>query len=205
MQAAVQISRIFQGILPDGDAAGLPAVFVLLAGCEISCDTNGAAPKQIEGERRSVSELVTEIGRFGLRHVYICGGEPLLDDHCLALADQLLRKDMAVLLETNSTVELEGLDPRIIKSIDYKCPSNGTCTQIDWGNVHALLATDFARFYISDRGDYVWARDVIRRENLASRLRLYLLPMPGELSVRTLKDWMLADRLDARLQVPLSL
>lgn len=204
MEVTVLISRIFPSLLPDGDAAGLPAVFVLFAGCEISCDANGTTLQHEAGERRSVTEIVSEVMRHGLRHAYICGGEPLLQKHCLALADELLRRDITVMLETNSSVELDGLDPRVIKSVEFKCPSNGTCAQVDWSNVTSLRQNDYVRFYVADRGDYVWARDVIRRENIATRLRVYLLPLPGELSVEELMKWMLADHLEARLQVPLS-
>ena len=205
MKAAVQISRIFPGILPDGNAAGLPAVFVLLAGCEISCQVAGIAPHGPEGERRAIDEIIPEVLEYGLRHTFICGGEPLLQEHCLALADELLRRDFTVILEANATVEFEGLDPRIIKSLDFKCPSNGSCTHINWSNLRALKRQDCARFYVADRGDYVWARDVIRRENLAARLRIFLLPMPGGISADMLAKWILVDRLEAQLQVPLAI
>ena len=60
------------------------------------------------------------------------------------------------------------------------------------------------KFVIKDRADYEFARDVIARYDLPSRAAAVLLsPVHGVLDPKTLSEWMLADRLPARLQLQL--
>jgi 7-carboxy-7-deazaguanine synthase len=60
------------------------------------------------------------------------------------------------------------------------------------------------KFVIQDRADYEFARDVIARHGLAPRVAAVLLsPVHGVLDPRTLSEWMLHDRLAARLQLQL--
>ena len=67
-----------------------------------------------------------------------------------------------------------------------------------------LAPHDEVKFVIKDRADYEFARDVIARYGLADRAAAVLLsPVHGVLDARTLSEWILADRLPARLQLQL--
>ena len=60
------------------------------------------------------------------------------------------------------------------------------------------------KFVVNDRADYEFARDVIRARDLAVACGAVLLsPVHGVLDRRVLSEWMLADRLPARLQLQL--
>ena len=60
------------------------------------------------------------------------------------------------------------------------------------------------KFVIKDRADYEFARDVVRRRNLAARCAAVLMsPVHGELDPKTLSEWMLGDSVPARLQLQL--
>ena len=60
------------------------------------------------------------------------------------------------------------------------------------------------KFVVADRADYEFARDVIANYDLAARAAAILLsPVHGGLEPRILSEWMLADRLPARLQLQL--
>ena len=60
------------------------------------------------------------------------------------------------------------------------------------------------KFVVKDRADYEFAREVIARHDLASRVAAVLLsPVHGVLDPKPLSEWMLADHLPARLQVQL--
>ena len=55
---------------------------------------------------------------------------------------------------------------------------------------------------IADRADYEYARDLVARERLADRCGTVLFsPVHGELPLRDLAEWVLADRLPVRLQL----
>jgi 7-carboxy-7-deazaguanine synthase len=62
---------------------------------------------------------------------------------------------------------------------------------------------DEVKFVVADRADYEWARDAIRREDLTQRCGAILLsPVAGAAELpRDLAQWMLEDKLPARLQL----
>lgn len=202
MEATIRLNQIYVNLLGEGDAAGLPVVYVELSGCRISCDLPAHGKRLPEGTEISIDEVAERVQSYGLANVYITGGEPLLQGGALPLAKRLLEKEMTVYIETNCTLEPEGLDPQLIRIADLKCPSNGTCYQIRWDCVERLGQNDCVKFVISDRGDYVWARDVIKRSGLEGNRRVYLIPLKGVMACETLLEWVVADKLQTRLHFP---
>jgi 7-carboxy-7-deazaguanine synthase len=92
----------------------------------------------------------------------------------------------------------------VVKIVDVKCPGSGEADKNDWGNLDRLAAHDEVKFVIKDRADYEFAGDVIRRYDLASLCAAILYsPVHGVLDPKTLSEWMLADRVPARLQLQL--
>ena len=71
-------------------------------------------------------------------------------------------------------------------------------------NLNRLRPRDEVKFVIKDRGDYEYARDAMTRYELASRAAaIHLSPVHGVMNPRTLSEWVLADRLPARVQLQL--
>jgi 7-carboxy-7-deazaguanine synthase len=109
-----------------------------------------------------------------------------------------------VMLETGGHRSIARVPDGVLKIVDIKCPGSGEADKNDWTNLDALAPHDEVKFVIKDRRDYEFARDVIARHNLAGRTAAVLMsPVHGVLEPRTLSEWMLADRLPARLQVQL--
>src|SRR4029078_10160603 len=93
---------------------------------------------------------------------------------------------------------------RVIRIVDVKCPGSGEAAKNHWPNLDVLTAHDEVKFVVKDRADYEFARDVIARYDLPARASAVLMsPVHGVLDPRLLSDWMLADRLPARLQLQL--
>ena len=73
---------------------------------------------------------------------------------------------------------------------------------MDWSNIDRLQPRDEVKFVIADRADYDYARDVLARHALSDRVTAVLFsPVHGVLEVRTLAEWVLADRLPVRVQL----
>jgi len=71
-----------------------------------------------------------------------------------------------------------------------------------WPNLDALRPTDEVKFVIASPEDYAYARDVVARHDLASRVRaVHFAPAFGEVDPADLAAWILADRLPVRLQL----
>ena len=56
---------------------------------------------------------------------------------------------------------------------------------------------------LCSRADYEWARDFVRSGAGGARCPVLFSPSWGQLDPRELAEWLLADRLDVRLQVQL--
>jgi 7-carboxy-7-deazaguanine synthase len=207
MTASVRLEQIRVGLLAEGEAAGLPAVFIDLAGCRISCsiDCRNTVPTADDnaGHESNINELSDRILAFGLRYVAIGGGEPLLQEGCPPLARELSARGYFVHLESNATVDLSLLPRDIVRVIEIKCPSVGTCYHVDWQNLRRLGPYDVVKFPVMDRNDYVWARDVIHREALLDLRHVYMVPAGPEINSAELAQWILADQLHVRLSRPL--
>jgi 7-carboxy-7-deazaguanine synthase len=150
----------------------------------------------------SIDEVLDEIERFGSPLVEVTGGEPLLQQDVYPLMNRLLDRGKTVLLETGGHRSIEGVPVGVVRILDVKCPGSGESDKVDWGNLARLTPADQVKFVIKDRADYEFARDVVRRESLASRVAAVLFsPVHDLLEARLLAEWILADRLPVRLQL----
>ena len=59
------------------------------------------------------------------------------------------------------------------------------------------------KFVLVDEADYTWAAEVIREHALGREAEVLLSPVHGRLDPRNLVEWMLRDRLPARLNLQL--
>jgi 7-carboxy-7-deazaguanine synthase len=152
----------------------------------------------------SIDDVIAAIDGHGCPLVEITGGEPLLQEDVYALMDRLISDGREVMLETGGHRTIARVPAAVLKVVDIKCPGSGESGKNDWSNLDRLAPHDEVKFVISDRADYEFARDAIGRHQLADRTAAVLLsPVHGVLEPRALSEWMLADRLPARLQVQL--
>ena len=86
--------------------------------------------------------------------------------------------------------------------MDVKCPGSGESDKNDWSNLALLTKTDEVKFVIADRRDYEFAKEIVQREHLPARVNAVLFsPVHGELDPKQLSEWVIADRLDVRVQL----
>jgi 7-carboxy-7-deazaguanine synthase len=120
------------------------------------------------------------------------------------LMERLLTAGHTVMLETGGHRPIDRVPPAVVKIVDVKCPGSGEAHRNCWSNFASLAPHDEVKFVLTDRADYDYARDVISQYDLPSRCAAVLLsPVHGVLEPRMLTEWMLADRLPARLQLQL--
>jgi 7-carboxy-7-deazaguanine synthase len=198
------INEIFYSIQGESSRVGQPCVFVRLTACDLRCSWCDTPYAFDEGRKMSVGEVVEVVERFACPLVEITGGEPLLQEDVYELMDRLRGDGRTVLLETGGHRSIARVPAGVLKIVDVKCPGSGEADKNDWSNLSALAPGDEVKFVIKDRVDYEFARDVIARYALAARAAAVLMsPVHGVLEPRTLSEWVLADRLPARLQLQL--
>lgn len=149
-----------------------------------------------------VEEILEEVSHYPAQLVELTGGEPLLQRDLPELALRLLERGYEVLCETGGHRDISRLDSRVVKIVDIKCPSSGESSKVLWDNLGYCTERDELKFVIADRTDYEWALRAIRSRQLES-FKLLLSPVHGRLEPKILAEWMLADGLQARLQLQL--
>ena len=197
------VNEIYASIQGESSYAGLPCVFVRLTGCNLRCTWCDSEFSFYEGTRRVLDDVVAEVERFGIPLVEVTGGEPLLQPGVHPLMARLADRGLRVLIETSGSMDISGVDPRVIRIVDVKCPASGESGSNRWENLAHLRAADELKFVIADRADYEWARGELRARDLTSRCTVLLGPVWGRLEPRTLVEWILEDRLPVRFQVQL--
>jgi len=201
--ASLRVTEIFRSLQGEADSVGWPTVFVRLTGCPLRCrycDTTYA----FEGGRRmSIPEILDEVRRHPVRHVTVTGGEPLAQKACLPLLSALCDAGYRVSLETGGALPLAGVDPRVVKVVDLKTPGSGEVERNRYCNLEHMGPDDQIKFVICDRADYEWARERMEEYEIPEICQVLMSPAWGELEPRELAEWMLADGLDARLQIQL--
>lgn len=199
------VSEIFLSIQGESTYVGLPCIFVRLAGCNLECkwcDTPYARTPE-GGQEMSVADVIKEVQKYDCWLVEITGGEPLHQNETKELAEKLAQLDYKVLIETNGSISFEGLDERLIKIVDVKCPSSGQEGAFLMDNLDYLTREDEVKFVIGDRGDYEFARGFVS-DTLKDRVtRVLFAPVRPTLDPAVLADWILKDSLRVRLQVQL--
>ena len=127
----------------------------------------------------------------------------MLQEGTPELCRRLLERGFEVLMETNGSVDLAPVPPGVRRIIDWKTPWSEETEKMFEANFRSLRPGDEVKFVVADRRDYDAARDAIRRFGIAGKTTLLFAPVFGRISPRTLVEWMLADRVPARLNLQL--
>ena len=196
------VNEIFHSIQGESTHSGRRCVFVRLTACDLRCSWCDTPYAFTEGHKMSLDDIVSQVKSFDCPVVEITGGEPLLQKNVYPLMQRLLDDGLTVMLETGGHIGVEQVPDRVIKVVDVKCPGSGESHRNEWSNLERLQPTDEVKFVIKDREDYEFAREVIASHRLAGRVAAVLFsPVHGVLDPKQLAEWILADRLDVRLQL----
>ena len=196
------INEIFHSIQGESTHAGRPCVFVRLTACDLRCRWCDTTYSFHEGRKMSVDEVIADVEARGCPTVEVTGGEPLLQPDVYPLMQRLLDSGKTVLIETGGHRSIAKVPAGVIRVMDVKCPGSGESEKNDWSNLAHLTPRDEVKFVIADRRDYEFARDITQRENLPARVNAVLFsPVHGELDAKLLSEWVIADRLDVRVQL----
>jgi 7-carboxy-7-deazaguanine synthase len=214
------ITEIFKSIQGEGSRSGLPCIFVRLTGCNLRCTWCDTAYAFHGGKKMSVEDVAARVdelsggsaeGKPIVGLVELTGGEPLLQEEVYPLADRLLARGYAVMIETSGERFIGRLPKEVIKIVDVKCPDSGEPDTFDPRNLAELSSNDEVKFVLTSRRDYEFAREFSREQRLAERVKeIVFSPAHDDpegkwtgLESRLLVAWMLEDGLNVRLGLQL--
>ncbi len=199
----LRINEIFYSIQGESTFAGRPCVLVRLTGCQMRCTWCDTEYSFYEGRWMRVDDVIEEVLAHGCPLAEVTGGEPLLQPGAHTLMSGLCDRGLEVLLETGGGLDISGVDPRVRRIVDLKCPGSGEAENNHWPNLRDLRATDEVKLVVQDRGDYEWARNAIREHRLDRLCTVHLSPVWDALEPAELASWVLEDRLPARVSLQL--
>ena len=198
------VCETFTSLLGESTLAGLPAFFIRLSGCNLRCRYCDTTYAYEGGEDWEVESLVHAARQSPTRLVLVTGGEPLLQKGTRGLLDRLLKAGLEVLLETNGSLPLQGVDSRVRRIVDVKCPGSGMSRHNLWSNLDILTPRDEVKFVIDDKDDFDWAVEVAERYRLPSRLPVLISPVFGApLALAEVAAWIIESGLPLRLNLQL--
>lgn len=230
MSQSLVVNEIYLSVQGESTLSGLPCIFVRLTGCDLRCSYCDTAYAFSEGKRMRVEEIVARVSELAVPYrvqpaigrlplVELTGGEPLLQSRSIPLMGKLCDEGFTVLLETSGAHDVSGVDLRVRRIMDLKCPSSGEASRMRWENLSHLKSTDEVKFVIATEQDYQWAAEQISRHRIdlicpilfswaaplsSQQKHASLKPMPeGQTAIsrQELVEWIIRDALPVRFQL----
>lgn len=150
----------------------------------------------------SLASILEQVEKNNSRHVCVTGGEPLLQKEVIPLLQNLCAKNFIVSLETGGSLSVEQVPEAVHTILDIKCPGSGMEDKNYWPNIGLLKPKDEIKFVLLDRADYDYAKEVMTKYRLESKVHSILFsPVHGILCPQQLVTWILEDNLSVRLNL----
>ena len=195
------INEIYYSIQGESSFAGKPCIFIRLTYCNLRCtycDTEYAFHK---GKKMTISKIIEKIKSWNCNLVEVTGGEPLIQEKCIDLLNELINLKYEVLLETSGSISLRKVPKKVIKIVDFKCPSSKMEHKNLWKIIKNINPDDEIKFVIGNRTDFEWARDKINEFQLNNICTILFSPTFGEIDPKNIVEWILDENLPVRFQL----
>ena len=221
----LRVVETFTSLQGESTFAGVPCFFIRLAGCNLRCSYCDTVYAQGSGQPLSIEQLleITELEKLRwnghslngdiLPIVEVTGGEPMIQAETPLLLKRLCEEGYTVLLETNGSLALDKVDPRVRKIVDVKVPSSGESGKNLPACLEQLNPHDEIKFVLGCREDYQWVRKFLDARPALSQKNTVLLSwydmsnsvLKGEhpISRTELAEFIIRDALPVRMQVQL--
>ena len=200
---AIKIFEIFHSLQGETSRFGLPTVFVRLTGCPMRCTYCDTEYAFSGGGNMEIADILAKVAEFGTKFVTVTGGEPLAQRECLLLLRALCDKGYSVSLETGGAMDIASVDARVSVILDIKTPGSNEEKNMLWTNIDHVKASDEIKFVLCNRADYDWAKAKIIQLKLTEKCPILFSPSFHELKAEELAGWVLADKLNVRMQIQL--
>lgn len=195
-----RVTEIFKSIEGEGKRTGLPSTFIRLAGCNLRC-TYCDTPYSMrfdDGIAMTLDEIDNRVGELESERLTITGGEPMLQD-VIDMARQLAPYECNI--ETNGSILITEKPKNVFYTMDWKSISSGQSKHMIEQNLYRLDEDDVIKFVVQDKADLEQMRVVL--EEYGTAAQPYVSPVYGKIEPREIVEYILANRLDVRVQVQL--
>ena len=198
---SLKINEIYYSVQGESTHAGRPCIFIRLTYCNLRCSYCDTEYAFYDGKDMEITDIMSEIKRWDCNLVEVTGGEPLFQDECIDLLNELVNSNYEVMLETGGSLSISDVPKKVVKIVDFKCPSSGMVKKNLWSIVDDLQSHDEVKFVIGNREDFDWAKDRITEYSLDKICTLLFSPTFGEIDPQQIVEWILAENLPVRMQL----
>ena len=198
---ALKINEIYYSVQGESTHVGRPCVFIRLTYCNLRCTYCDSEYAFYEGKDMEITHIMNEIKQWDCNLVEVTGGEPLFQDKCINLLNELINSNYEVMLETGGSLSISDVPKKVIKIVDFKCPSSAMEKKNLWSIVEDLQPNDEVKFVIGNREDFDWAKDRITEYALDKICTLLFSPTFGKIDPELIVEWILVDNLPVRIQM----
>jgi 7-carboxy-7-deazaguanine synthase len=174
------VNEIFYSLQGEGFLAGIPSVFIRLAGCPLSCsycDTVYARDYD-DGKELTTEQIITRVQAYPARHVVVTGGEPMVNAE---LGEREDLRELLTLLKKESkhiTIETAGIKfvpglPCDLMSISPKPPAEDSLNELR----KLIQAYNYQlKFVIANEHDLAQAEELLAELGEYDRDKVMLMP-----------------------------
>ena len=198
---SLKINEIYYSVQGESTHSGCPCIFIRLTYCNLRCSYCDTEYAFYDGKDMEITYIMSEIKRWDCNLVEVTGGEPLFQDECIDLLNELVNSNYEVMLETGGSLSISDVPKQVVKIVDFKCPSSGMVKKNLWSIVDDLQAHDEVKFVIGNREDFDWAKGRITEYSLDKTCTLLFSPTFGEIDPQQIVEWILAENLPVRMQL----
>lgn len=200
---ALKIYEIFHSLQGETSRFGLPTVFVRLTGCPMRCTYCDTEYAFSGGSNMDIVDILHKVAEFGTQYVTVTGGEPLAQKQCHDLLTSLCDAGYSVSLETGGAMDIAPVDSRVSVILDIKTPASNESNNNLWTNLAHIKPSDEIKFVLCNRADYDWAKIKLSTLKLTEKCPVLFSPSFHDLPASQLASWVLADKLQVRMQIQL--
>jgi len=198
---SLKINEIYYSVQGESTHSGCPCIFIRLTYCNLRCSYCDTEYAFYDGKDMEITDIMSEIKQWDCNLVEVTGGEPLFQEECIDLLNELVNSNYEVMLETGGSLSISDVPKKVVKIVDFKCPSSGMVKKNLWSIVDDLQAHDEVKFVIGNREDFDWAKDRITEYSLDKICTLLFSPTFGEIDPQQIVEWILAENLPVRMQL----
>ncbi len=197
----MKVFEIFPSLQGEGPFQGIPSTFIRLSGCNLRCRWCDTPDTQSgnAGEEMTCDEVFGQVKKYGLSHVCITGGEPLLQqDELIPLLIDLHEDGYITEIESNGTIDPSPAMKYSSICLDIKCPSSGENSDISL--VKKLRSVDSLKFVVGGTDDLEYMAGIL--DEISTPAEIFVSPVWGS-DFQAAADYIMKLKKPVRFQVQL--
>lgn len=195
----ILVSEIFESIDGEGYHAGKLTVFFRTVGCNLRCswcDSKYTFNAEENSKWYSVFDAMEKVRSFGIKHITITGGEPLLEENkewMTSFIEDLLLEGFDVDIETNGAINLLYWKEKfhdVVFIMDWKAPASKMNQFMVEENLSYLDEGDIIKIVVTD-DDFDEAEKIINSDTLAE---IYISPVFNQVTMNKIPEFILKNK-----------